>query len=32
MTGHQATSVKMFIVYPLWGNDILEFDNGTPGC
>lgn len=32
MTGHPGTSVKMFIVYPLWGSEVLEFDNGTPGC
>jgi type II secretion system protein G len=32
MAGHPGTSVKLLIVYPLWGNEILEFDNGTPGC
>lgn len=32
MTGHQATTTKMFIVYPLWGSQILEFDNGSRGC
>ena len=32
MTAHPGTSVKMFIVYPLWGSEILEFDTGTVGC
>ncbi len=32
MTGHPGTSTKMFIVYPLWGSRILEFDNGRVGC
>jgi prepilin-type N-terminal cleavage/methylation domain-containing protein len=32
MVGHPGTSVKTLMVYPLWGSEILEFDNGTPGC
>lgn len=32
MAGHPGTTIKMFIVYPLWGNQILEFDSGRRGC
>ena len=32
MAAHPATTLKMFIVYPLWGNQILEFDSGRRGC
>jgi prepilin-type N-terminal cleavage/methylation domain-containing protein len=32
MTGHPGTTTKMFILYPLWGSRILEFDDGTRGC
>ena len=32
MAAHPATTIKMFIVYPLWGSQILEFDSGRRGC
>ncbi len=32
MAGHQGTSKKLFVVYPLWGSQISEFDTGSPGC
>ena len=32
LVGHASTSLKMFVVYPLWGNTVLEFNTGTRGC
>ncbi len=32
MAGHPGTTTKILIVYPLWGSEMLEFDNGQRGC
>ena len=32
MTAHPGTNTRMFVVYPLWGSEILEFNGGSPGC
>lgn len=32
MAGHPATTNKVFIVYPIWGSRIMDFDSGRRGC
>ncbi len=32
MAGHQATSTKVFIAYPIWGSRMIDFDSGRRGC
>ena len=32
MAGHRATSTKVFIVYPIWGSRMMDFDSGRRGC
>ena len=32
MIGHPGTTTKILLVYPLWGSQMLEFDNGRQGC
>jgi len=32
MIAHPGTSTNMLVLYPFWGNQILEFDSGGPGC
>jgi len=32
IAGHPATTKKVFIAYPLWGSQIIEFDDGQRGC
>jgi len=32
MAGHPATTLKVFILYPVWGTRILDFDSGRRGC
>ncbi len=32
MAGHPATTTKVFIVYPLWGSRMIDFDSGRRGC
>jgi prepilin-type N-terminal cleavage/methylation domain-containing protein len=30
--GHPATTTKVFILYPIWGGGMIEFDSGQRGC
>ncbi len=32
MAGHPRTTTKIFVVYPLWGSRMIEFNNGKMGC
>ena len=32
MIAHPGTRTNMLVVYPLWGNDILDYDSGSRGC
>ncbi len=32
MIGHPGTTKKLLVVYPVWGNRMLEFDDGRQGC
>jgi len=32
LVAHPGTTVKMFLLYPLWGDRVLDFDSGVRGC
>jgi len=32
LAGHAATTTKVFIVYPIWGSRMIDFDSGGRGC
>jgi len=32
IAGHPDTTVKILILYPIWGSRTLEFDDGQRGC
>lgn len=32
LAAHPETTLRMFVLYPLWGQEILEYDSGTRGC
>lgn len=32
LVAHPGTTQKMFVVYPLWGDRVLDYDSGARGC
>ena len=32
LAGHPATTMKVFILYPIWGGRMIEFDSRQRGC
>ena len=32
IAGHPDSTVKILVLYPIWGSRMLEFDNGQRGC
>ena len=32
VAGHPASTRKVLLLFPLWGSEIVDFDNGRRGC
>jgi general secretion pathway protein G len=32
LIGHPGTTMKVFVIYPLWRHSIWDYDNGRLGC